>query len=313
VPALLRLRDAGFQLVLFGVRDRRDEALHDLLVQVLASQGIAFAAVRVCGHCAAARCECRPPRTGLFAAELRSADWSRADSFAIGTDKKCLLLAENLGVRGAVCDRRKGWLEVAHDIADAPRRARVERVTKETTIAVGVDLDAAGPVRVRTGIGFFDHMLEQIARNAGIALAVACKGDLQVDEHHTVEDVAIALGSAIQRALGDRRGIGRYGFVLPMDEAEAHVAVDLSGRAAFVFEAVFPRAAVGELPTELVSHFFRSLGDALGAAVHMKVTGENTHHMIEALFKGFGRALRPALRRGDGSDVPSTKGILCSP
>jgi imidazoleglycerol-phosphate dehydratase/histidinol-phosphatase len=185
----------------------------------------------------------------------------------------------------------------------------VTRNTSETRIAVTVDLDAQGPIEVRTGSGFLDHMIEQLAKHGGFGLVLQCTGDLQVDEHHTVEDCALALGEALRAALGDKRGIGRYGFVLPMDEAQARIAIDLSGRAYFVFEGAFPRPEVGELPSELVPHFFRSLADSLGAAVQIAVQGENTHHMIEACFKGTGRALRQALAR-QGNVLPSTKGVL---
>jgi imidazoleglycerol phosphate dehydratase HisB len=164
-------------------------------------------------------------------------------------------------------------------------------------------------VSIATGIGFFDHMLEQVARHGGFALELACQGDLDVDEHHTVEDCALALGQALRAALGDKRGIGRYGFLLAMDESQAQVAIDLSGRPYAVFDGSFSREAVGGLPTELVPHFFRSLADSLGAAIHVQVRGENSHHMIEACFKGVGRALRQALRV-EGSELPSSKGVL---
>lgn len=183
------------------------------------------------------------------------------------------------------------------------------RRTRETQIEVRVNLDQDSLSRIATGIGFFDHMLEQIARHAGIGIDIACQGDLRIDEHHTVEDCALALGEALRKALGDKRGIARYGFLLAMDEAQAQVAIDLSGRAYFVFEGAFPRQMVGGLPTELVPHFFRSLSDALGCALHLKVQGENTHHMVESCFKGVGRSLREAVRR-EGTDIPSTKGTL---
>jgi imidazoleglycerol-phosphate dehydratase/histidinol-phosphatase len=185
----------------------------------------------------------------------------------------------------------------------------VRRKTKETDITVTVDLDRTADPRVATGIGFFDHMLEQLGKHGGFALTVECRGDLEVDEHHTIEDVALALGQALKEALGDKRGIERYGFLLPMDEAEAKVAVDLSGRGYCVFAAEFPRAEVGGLPSELVGHFFRSLSDTLGCALHVSVGGENTHHMIEACFKGVARSLRQAFRR-EGTELPSTKGAL---
>jgi len=189
------------------------------------------------------------------------------------------------------------------------RRARIERRTRETAISGSVELDSTLPSRIQTGIGFFDHMLEQLAKHGGFHLTLECRGDLHIDEHHSVEDCALALGEALRRALGDKAGIGRYGFLLPMDESEAQVAIDLSGRSYFVFEGQFGREHVGGLPTELVPHFFRSLAESLGAALHLRVSGENTHHMIEACFKGVGRALRPALAR-QGLDLPSTKGVL---
>ena len=185
----------------------------------------------------------------------------------------------------------------------------MRRTTNETRIDVAIDLDAPGGSRVATGIGFFDHLLDQLATHGDFRLDLRCEGDLEVDEHHTVEDCALALGQALNQALGDRRGIGRYGFVLPMDESLARVAVDLSGRPAIVFEGAFPRDAVGQLSTEMVRHFFASLSQSLGAAIHLEVSGENTHHMVEACFKGVGRSLRQAIRQG-GAELPTTKGTL---
>jgi imidazoleglycerol phosphate dehydratase HisB len=189
------------------------------------------------------------------------------------------------------------------------RCAKITRRTKETEISVEVDLDGTGKADIATGIGFFDHMLEQLAKHGGFALDLTCNGDLQIDEHHTVEDCALAVGEALRRALGSKVGIARYGFLLPMDEAEAKVAIDLSGRAFAQFEGRFGREQVGGLPTELVPHFFHSLAESLGAAVHVSVTGDNTHHMIEACFKGVGRALRQAFRR-ESNELPTTKGVL---
>jgi imidazoleglycerol-phosphate dehydratase/histidinol-phosphatase len=320
IPALLRLRDAGWRFVMVSNQDglgtrsfpKQDfQPLQDLLLRILASQGIEFEAVRICPHLPAAACDCRKPKPGLVLDYLRDSSWSRVDSAVIGDRPADLQLAAALGVRGLHYHRKKlGWREIARQLAEAPRRARVVRQTKETRITVAVDLDTPGPAKLATGLGFFDHMLEQIARNAGIGLEIVCRGDLHVDEHHTIEDVGLALGAALKQALGDKRGIGRYGFAMPMDEARADVALDLSGRAWFVFRGRFPRERVGELPTEMVPHFFHSLSDALAATLHMRVRGANAHHMIEALFKGFGRALRPALARGAGGDVPSTKGVL---
>ena len=189
------------------------------------------------------------------------------------------------------------------------RIGEIFRKTNETDIAVRVNLDNPKTVKIDTGIGFFDHMLEQIAKHGGMGLTLTCKGDLEIDAHHTIEDTALALGSALKSALGGKAGIGRYGFIMPMDETQARVAIDLSGRPAAVFKGVFPSDHVGEFSVEMCPHFFESLAQSLGAAIHIDVTGENSHHIIEACFKGVGRALRPAFSK-TGNDIPSTKGVL---
>ena len=189
------------------------------------------------------------------------------------------------------------------------RVARHVRKTSETAIAVEVNLDRKAPVRIDTGVGFYDHMLDQIAKHAGFSLQLECDGDLHIDPHHTVEDCAIALGIAIRTALGDKRGIGRYGFCLPMDEALVTVALDLSGRYYLDFKGDFPADHVGDLPTDMIEHIFRSLAENLQANLHIAVEGDNAHHMVEACFKGFARSLRQAIRQ-DGADLPSTKGTL---
>jgi histidinol-phosphate aminotransferase/imidazoleglycerol-phosphate dehydratase/histidinol-phosphatase len=189
------------------------------------------------------------------------------------------------------------------------RRGEVIRDTKETRIAVAVDLDHAEPRRIDSGIAFFDHMLDQIAAHAGFSLTLACEGDLEIDAHHSLEDCALAFGSALSKALGDRRGIGRVGFSLPMDETEAHVLIDVSGRPYSQFDGHFEASHIGEYPTEMTRHIFRSLADSLSAAIHVRVVGENDHHKTEACFKAFGRALRQAVKR-EGDALPSTKGVL---
>lgn len=189
------------------------------------------------------------------------------------------------------------------------RRAEIVRETKETRVALALDLDAEAPRRVSTGNPFFDHMLDQVAAHGGFALDLTCEGDLEVDAHHTIEDCSIALGEALREALGDKRGIGRYGFALPMDEAEAKVLIDLSGRPYTVWEGEFDASHIGDYPTEMTSHVFRSLADAMKAAIHVSVAGENDHHKTEGAFKAFGRALRQAIR-AEGDTLPSTKGML---
>ena len=322
VPALIALREAGFRFVLVSNQEglgttsfpeARFRESQEFLRGLLASQGIRFDAEFFCPHHAADGCDCRKPRTGLLRAYLAERSLDRAASFVIGDRDTDMELAANLGLAGLRVRREGGreetWEAIARRLARGQRSARVERRTRETTIAVEVDLEQATPVRIATGIGFFDHMLEQVARHGGFSLTLECRGDLQIDEHHTVEDCALALGEALRTALGDKRGIARYGFLLPMDEARAQVALDLSGRPYAVFDGRFGREAVGGLPTELVPHFFRSLADTLGAALHVSVEGENTHHMIEACFKGLGRVLRQAVRV-EGTELPSSKGSL---
>jgi histidinol-phosphate aminotransferase/imidazoleglycerol-phosphate dehydratase/histidinol-phosphatase len=197
-------------------------------------------------------------------------------------------------------------------VEDVPgRRGEVVRDTKETKIAVSIDLDRNGPRKIDTGIPFYDHMFDQVAAHGGFALTLACEGDLEIDAHHSIEDCAIAFGSALGKALGDKRGIGRFGFALPMDETEAQVLIDMSGRPYSQFEGSFTASHIGAYPTEMTPHVFRSIADSLGAAIHVRVTGENDHHKTEACFKAFGRALRQAVLREGKSDVlPSTKGVL---
>lgn len=198
---------------------------------------------------------------------------------------------------------------VAVDEKQADRIGEVHRTTKETDISVRVNLDDASVIKSDTGIGFYDHMLESLAKHGDFGLVLTCKGDLEIDAHHTVEDCALALGTALKEALGDKAGIGRFGFVMPMDETQARVAIDLSGRAAMTFKGVFPTDHVGEFPAEMCPHVFESLAQTLGAAIQIDVEGENTHHMIEASFKGVARALRPAFARS-GTDIASTKGVF---
>ncbi len=320
IPALLRLREAGYEFAMVTNQDGLGTAsfpeadfrrVQDFVLGLFRSQGIDFAHVFVCPHKPADGCSCRKPSPGILGEAARSLNFDRERSFVAGDRETDLEFARNIGVPGYRVDPADAacWARIVHALLDQPRTATVRRETRETRIEVSVDLDAEQPVAVHTGIGFFDHMLEQIARHGGFALTVNCSGDLHVDEHHTVEDVALTLGAALRQALGDKRGIARYGFVLPMDEAWVQVALDLSGRACLVFKGKFPRPEVGQLPTEMVPHFFRSLADSLGANLHITVRGDNTHHMIEACFKGLGRTLRQAIARS-GQSLPSTKGSL---
>jgi len=322
IPALLRLADAGYRFVMVSNQDglgtesfpyEQFEICHQHVLGLFASQGITFDEVFICPHLASDDCDCRKPRTGLLTGYLVRNAIDVGRSAVIGDRATDLELAERLGLRGfriaPAESYANSWSGIAAALRDPVRSAVEQRRTRETAIRASVHLDSGDPVAIATGIGFFDHMLEQIARHGGFSLQLDCDGDLHIDEHHTVEDTAIVVGSALRKALQDKRGIGRYGFVLPMDESLATVALDLSGRGRFVFEGEFPRDSVGDLSTEMVEHFFRSFADALGAALHISVTGENTHHMVEACFKGLGRSLRQAIRI-EGTAVPTTKGTL---
>lgn len=320
IPALRELRDAGYAFVMVSNQDGLGTASfpeaifnepHEFLRALLTSQGITFEREFICPHFDKDGCACRKPKTGLLDDYLRTESIDKSASFVIGDRATDLELARNIGVGGLKLGGPDGltWPEIAARLTRPERTAHVTRTTKETDIAINVNLDRESPIRVTTGIGFFDHMLEQIAKHGGFSLELTCKGDLHIDEHHTVEDCALALGQALRQALGDKRGIHRYGFLLPMDESLAQVAIDLAGRPYSVFEGTFGRDQVGQLPTELVPHFFRSFAESLGAALNIRVIGENTHHMIEACFKGVGRTLRQAIRITD-TELPSTKGAL---
>ncbi|WP_045737344.1 bifunctional histidinol-phosphatase/imidazoleglycerol-phosphate dehydratase HisB [Xanthomonas sp. MUS 060] len=323
IPALLKLRDAGYQFVIVTNQDGLGSATYpqaafdgpnDLMLQIFASQGIAFREVLIDRSWPADNAPTRKPGIGLMLPYLqdRSIDWAR--SAMVGDRVTDIQFAENLRIRGFQLRTAQfggdwDWAGIAHALADAPRRATVQRDTKETRIAVALDLDLVRDPHCATGLPFFDHMLEQIGKHGGFALDVSAKGDLHIDEHHTIEDTGLALGQALRQALGDKRGIGRYGFTLPMDETLASAALDFSGRPYFVFEGEFKRERVGDMPTELVPHFFRSLCDAAGLNLHLSVRGDNDHHKVEACFKALARALRQAVRR-DGAALPSTKGVL---
>jgi imidazoleglycerol-phosphate dehydratase / histidinol-phosphatase len=312
IPALLKLKSAGYELVIVTNQpgdafERADEAL----LALFASQGVRFAGNFVCPHLPEAGCACRKPAIGLVRELVNGAPLDRERSAVVGDSDSDLELARNLGIQGFKLGSAgaENWDAVAHTLVDRPRTATVHRRTKETDIRVAVDLDSEAEPRAKTGLGFFDHMLEQLGKHGGFKLDVQCAGDLHIDEHHTVEDIALTIGQALRQALGDKRGIQRYGFLLPMDEADAEVSVDLGGRPYLVFEAKFGRDLVGDLPTELVPHFFRSLAETLGAAIHVRVRGENTHHMVEVTFKAVARALRQAFKR-QGDELPTTKGQL---
>lgn len=341
ISGLKGLSGLGFELVLATNQDGLGtdsfpEAdfwpAHEKMLATLGGEGVVFDDQLIDRTFERDNAPTRKPRTGMFARYL-DGSYDLASSYVIGDRVTDLLLARNLGARGillrpAAEGRRMveeagvaescalvsdSWAEVAEFIRRGERQVDLRRQTRETQIRVRLDLDGRGDFndRISTGLHFLDHMLSQIAHHGGVSLSVEAHGDLEVDEHHTVEDVAITLGEAIDRALGSKAGIARYGFALPMDDCRALVLLDFGGRIDFEWEAEFRRERVGDVPTELFRHFFHSLCCAARCNLHIAARGENEHHKAEAIFKAFARALRMAVRReGFGYDIPSSKGVL---
>ena len=341
ISGLKALSGLGFELVLATNQDGLGtdsfpEAdfwpAHEKMLATLGGEGVVFDDQLIDRTFERDNAPTRKPRTGMFARYL-DGSYDLASSYVIGDRVTDLLLARNLGARGVLLrpaaeGRRMveeagvaescalvsdSWAEVAEFIRRGERQVDLRRQTRETQIRVRLDLDGRGDFndRISTGLHFLDHMLSQIAHHGGVSLSVEAHGDLEVDEHHTVEDVAITLGEAIDRALGSKAGIARYGFALPMDDCRALVLLDFGGRIDFEWEAEFRRERVGDVPTELFRHFFHSLCCAARCNLHVAARGENEHHKAEAIFKAFARALRMAVRReGFGYDIPSSKGVL---
>lgn len=313
LSALSRLQDAGFRLVLAGV-DNLTREQQALLEQegVLLEQGVAGEQAPAGGQTLAGEADASSQTGASGHTEVKVAAEGahlRIHRPGRGEQSEASGSTGPAGEHDGLCET---WPEAARSILNPDRSARVTRRTRETDIAVELNLDGDGHASIDTGLGFYDHMLEQIARHGAVSLSIQCQGDLHVDEHHTIEDVALALGQALARAVGDKRGTGRYGFVLPMDEARAMAALDFSGRPYLVFEAHFDREMVGDFPTEMTRHFFHSLAIGMQATLHVGARGENDHHKIEAMFKGVAVCLRQAVDRNERyrDVIPSSKGTL---
>lgn len=339
ISSLAQLRKSDYRIVMatnqdgLGTADYPQEnfdRVQTKLLEILASEGVTFDDILIDKTTPAQNAPTRKPQTGMFGKYL-SGDYDLASSYVIGDRITDVMLAHNLGAKGILLMpeaegeaqlREAGltddcvlvadsWPRIAEFIRACSRRVTVERNTRETQITVTVDLDGKGESAVDTGLKFFDHMLDQIAHHGGVSLSVKAVGDLAVDEHHTMEDVAITLGQAVRKAIGDKRGMERYGFALPMDECRAMVLLDFGGRIDFDWDVTFTREYVGDTPTEMFKHFFKSLCEAMQCNLHIKAEGENNHHLAEAVFKAFARALKAAVRRDVFSgELPSSKGVL---
>ena len=330
ISALNRLKDAEYEIVLVTNQDGLGTAsfpeetfwpAHNKMKETLAGEGITFSKELIDRSFPSDNVPTRKPGTAMLT-DYMNGDYDLSSCFVIGDRQSDIMLAHNLGSKGIFLGPKESapegtefassdWYKIASYILDSTRSAKVVRSTLETNIEIEVSLDGRGKSDISTGLKFFDHMLDQLPHHSGISLSIKCKGDIEVDEHHSMEDVAITLGEAIRLALGDKKGIERYGFVLPMDESRAMVLIDFGGRAEFQWNVPFTREYVGDTPTEMYSHFFKTLCNALQCNLHIEATGENNHHLIEGVFKAFARALKMAVKKEPfNHSFPSSKGII---
>ena len=318
ISGLKALTGLGYELVMASNQDGLGTSAfpenafwpaQNLLLKTLEGEGVRFDDILIDPSFPEENSPNRKPRTGMFGKYL-DGSYDLAASWVIGDRETDQQLAANLGAKGLQVGPMS-WADIVETIRSTERSAVVERKTAETDISLRVDLDGKGPSSIDTGLKFLDHMLNQLVTHGGISLQLRCKGDLEVDEHHTMEDVGIALGDALRQALGDKRGIDRYGFALPMDESRAMVLLDFGGRSELVWDVEFTREYIGDVPTEMFPHFFKSLANAMQANLYVQARGENNHHLAEAVFKAFARSLKQAVRRNVFSyDLPSSKGLL---
>lgn len=288
------------------------------IIQAFKNEGIVFSDILIDRSFPKENLSTRKPRIAMLTQYLKG-DYDIENSFVIGDRLTDVQLAKNLGCQAIYLSQDKNeeavlstlsWADIYSLLSHQPRLAKVVRTTSETNISVTLNLDGSGKSTISTGLGFFDHMLEQIAKHGNIDLDIQVKGDLQIDEHHTIEDVAITLGDAFAKALGIKKAIERYGFLLPMDDCLAQIAIDFGGRPWLVWDAKFNREKIGDMPTEMFMHFFKSFSDASKCNLNIKAEGENEHHKIESIFKAFARSIKMAVAKTNNYSIPSTKGSL---
>ena len=312
-------RKTNYELILVSNQDGLGTAsfpentfwpIHNFIIQTLRGEEIEFSAQHIDRSFPADNKPTRKPGTAMLTAYMQG-DYDLNNSFVIGDRETDRQLAHNLGAKALILSEQTDWAKIEQIVIGGLRSADICRKTKETEINIRINLDGSGEAEINTGIGFFDHMLEQIARHGMIDLMINVSGDLNVDEHHTIEDTAIVLGQCLDKAFGDKRGIQRYGFCLPMDDCLCQTALDLGGRPWLVWDAKFKREKIGDMPTEMFLHFFKSLSDNAKMNLNIKAEGQNEHHKIEGIFKSFARALRMALARDtEHLQLPSSKGVL---
>ncbi|MCI6463530.1 MAG: bifunctional histidinol-phosphatase/imidazoleglycerol-phosphate dehydratase HisB [Prevotella sp.] len=286
--------------------------VHNFILQTLESEGVTFDDIKIDRHFPEDNSPMRKPCTGMLTEYMDTEKYDLANSYVIGDRETDAQLAENLGCKALILGRDgMTWEKITEILFAGERKAQVRRTTKETDIDIRLNIDGTGKCDISTGLGFFDHMLEQIGKHGMMDLYIHTRGDLHVDEHHTIEDTALALGECLLKALGDKRGIERYGYCLPMDDCLCQVALDFGGRPWLVWDADFHREKIGEMPTEMFLHFFKSLSDAAKMNLNIKAEGQNEHHKIEGIFKALARALKMAVKRDiHHFELPSTKGML---
>ena len=286
--------------------------VHNFILQTLESEGVTFDDIKIDRHFPEDNSPMRKPGTGMLTEYMDTEKYDLANSYVIGDRETDAQLAENLGCKALILGRDgMTWEKITEILFAGERKAQVRRTTKETDIDIRLNIDGTGKCDISTGLGFFDHMLEQIGKHGMMDLYIHTRGDLHVDEHHTIEDTALALGECLLKALGDKRGIERYGYCLPMDDCLCQVALDFGGRPWLVWDAGFHREKIGEMPTEMFLHFFKSLSDAAKMNLNIKAEGQNEHHKIEGIFKALARSLKMAVRRDIYHfQLPSSKGVL---
>lgn len=313
ISSLKKLQDSGFEFVVVSNQDglgsdNNPQDNYDLInakiMQILESENIKISKWLTCPHYENDNCDCRKPKIGLI-----DFNFDKEESVIIGDRDSDIQFAKNLSIRGFKITQNFGWKEIMNETLS--RKAEIIRQTKETNISINLNLDGSGNSKIDTGLKFFDHMLEQIAKHGNFDLEIQCKGDLEIDEHHTIEDVAICLGDSYRKAIGDKKGIARFASerIVPLDEAISFISVDISGRPFCKFDGKFQREYCGDMPTEMISHFFQSFSVSAAITLHIKIEGKNTHHKIESCFKAFAKCLYDTSRI-NGNNIISTKGVL---